>query len=159
MFHIFHVKFRLYLVYRLWCKKLCVIDKMCVSISWNKCFDILKGNFLKFSNAVINKYMNPKCLNIDKSHFMLDYIIVGILDNIRISIYMYLTLLRSFLHFCLNYIFLIKKDIFTVWPNYEKCLMCTSSFQLYVKRLLETLQILFFWLIWGQDWSIKIRRS
>lgn len=70
--------------------------------------------------------MNPRCLNIDKSHFMLNYVIVGILDNIRISIYMYLTLLRSFRHFRLNYIFLMKKDIFTVWPNYEKCLMCTS---------------------------------
>lgn len=87
--------------------------------------------------------MNPKYQNIDKSHFMLNYIIVGILDSIRISIYMYLTLLRSFRHFRFNYTFLMKKDIFTVWPNYEKCLMCISSFQLYVKRLLKTLQILF----------------
>lgn len=116
---------------------------MCVFIRWNKCFDIIKRNFLKFSNAVIKKYINPRCLNIDKSYFMLNYIIVGILDSIRISIYMYLTLLRSFRHFRLNYTFLMKKNIFTVWPNYEKCLMCISSFQLYVKRLLETLQILF----------------
>lgn len=87
--------------------------------------------------------MNPRCLNIDKSHFILNYIIVGILNSIRIGIHMYLTLLRSFRHFRLNYTFLMKKDIFTVWPNYEKYLMCISSFQLYVKRLLETLQILF----------------